>query len=105
MSKGCNKYLNKMRKICSGYATIAVTVGEIEGAYTIFVAIRMVILVEETKLHVTLSKFKSIIDQLSEISGSHGGKYEDGCFLGCCAVQSGRKLPTFQRCLMPPSGR
>jgi hypothetical protein len=23
-----------------------------------------------------------------EISGSHGGEYEDGCLLGCCAVQS-----------------
>jgi hypothetical protein len=22
----------------------------------------------------------------SEISGSHGGEYEDGCLLGCCAV-------------------
>jgi hypothetical protein len=21
-----------------------------------------------------------------EISGSHGGEYEDGCLLGCCAV-------------------
>jgi hypothetical protein len=24
------------------------------------------------------------------------------CRLGCCAVQSGRCLPTFQRCLQPP---
>jgi hypothetical protein len=23
---------------------------------------------------------------LSEISGPHGGKYKDGCLLGCCAV-------------------
>jgi hypothetical protein len=23
---------------------------------------------------------------LSEISGSHGGEYEDGCLLGCFAV-------------------
>jgi hypothetical protein len=23
---------------------------------------------------------------LCEISGSHGGKYEDDCLLGCCAV-------------------
>jgi hypothetical protein len=22
----------------------------------------------------------------SEISGCHGGEYEDGCLLGCCAV-------------------
>jgi hypothetical protein len=32
----------------------------------------------------------------SEISGSHGGEYEDGCPLGCCAVLSGKSLPTFQ---------
>jgi hypothetical protein len=25
-----------------------------------------------------------------EISGSHGGEYEDDCLLGCCAVLSGR---------------
>jgi hypothetical protein len=25
-------------------------------------------------------------EQLSEISGSHGGEYEDGCLLGCFAV-------------------
>jgi hypothetical protein len=23
-----------------------------------------------------------------EISGSHGGEYEDGCLLGCCAASS-----------------
>jgi hypothetical protein len=38
-----------------------------------------------------------------EILGSHGGEYEDGCLLACCAVQSGRSLTTFQRCLLPPS--
>jgi hypothetical protein len=37
-----------------------------------------------------------------EISGSHG-EYEDSCLLGYCAVLSGRSLPTFQRCLLPPS--
>jgi hypothetical protein len=25
---------------------------------------------------------------------------EDGCLLGCCAVQSGTSLQTFQRCLL-----
>jgi hypothetical protein len=30
---------------------------------------------------------------------------EDGCLLGCCAVLSGRTLPTFHRCLLPPSSR
>jgi hypothetical protein len=41
---------------------------------------------------------------LCGISGSHGGKYEDGCLylLGCCAVQSDRIFPTFQRDLLPP---
>jgi hypothetical protein len=32
------------------------------------------------------------LDKPSEISGSHGGKYEDDCLLGCCVV--------FQRCLL-----
>jgi hypothetical protein len=27
---------------------------------------------------------------LSEISGFHGGEYEDDCLVGCFAVQSGR---------------
>jgi hypothetical protein len=30
-------------------------------------------------------------------------KRKDDCLLGCCAVQSGRSLPTLQRCLLPPS--
>jgi hypothetical protein len=38
-----------------------------------------------------------------EILGSHSGGYGDNCLLGCCAVQSGRSLPTFQRSLPPPS--
>jgi hypothetical protein len=25
-------------------------------------------------------------DALDDISGSHGGEYEDDCLLGCCAV-------------------
>jgi 5-methylcytosine-specific restriction endonuclease McrBC GTP-binding regulatory subunit McrB len=33
--------------------------------------------------------------KISEISGSHGGEYEDGCLLGCVAPCS----------LPPPSGR
>jgi hypothetical protein len=28
---------------------------------------------------------------------------EDDCLSGCCAVKSGRSLPTFQRSLLPPS--
>jgi hypothetical protein len=31
----------------------------------------------------------------SEISGSDGGEYEDGCLLGCCAVYSDESSPTF----------
>jgi hypothetical protein len=34
-------------------------------------------------------------------TGSH--IKEDGCPLGCSAVQSGRSLPTFHRSLLPPS--
>jgi hypothetical protein len=29
--------------------------------------------------------------------------FEDNCLLGCCAMYSVRNLPTFQRCLLPPS--
>jgi hypothetical protein len=29
---------------------------------------------------------KNADSSLIEISGSHGGEYEDGCLLGCCAV-------------------
>jgi hypothetical protein len=36
--------------------------------------------------------FQRCLGLLGEISGSHGGKYEDGCLLGCCAMQSGRSL-------------
>jgi hypothetical protein len=36
-----------------------------------------------------------------EISDSCGGGYEDDWLLGCCAVLSGRSLPTFQRSLLP----
>jgi hypothetical protein len=35
----------------------------------------------------------------SRIRGSHGGDYEDGCFLCCSAVQTGMSLPTFKRSL------
>jgi hypothetical protein len=42
---------------------------------------------------------------LNEISGSHDDEYEDDCLLGCCTVLSGRILPMFQRCLLPPSSR
>jgi hypothetical protein len=37
-----------------------------------------------------------------EILCSHGGDYEDGCLLGCCAMLSGRSSLTFQRCLLLP---
>jgi hypothetical protein len=38
-----------------------------------------------------------------EITGFHGGEYEDDSLLGYCAVQSIRSWPTFQRCILPPS--
>jgi hypothetical protein len=40
---------------------------------------------------------------LCEISGSHGGEYEDQGLLGCTVVFSNRCRPTFQRCVLPPS--
>jgi hypothetical protein len=39
--------------------------------------------------------------KLGEISGSHGGEYEDECLTGYCAMQPG--ITTFQRSLLPPS--
>jgi hypothetical protein len=52
MSKECNKYLNKERKICFGHVTIAVVLMRaIRTAYKIFVRIRLVIREEETKFH------------------------------------------------------
>jgi hypothetical protein len=35
--------------------------------------------------HITIGSIDAII-KLSEISGSHGGEYEDCCLLGCSAV-------------------
>jgi hypothetical protein len=43
------------------------------------------------------------VQDLADVSGSYGSDYEDDCILGCCAMWSGRSLPTFQRCLLPPS--
>jgi hypothetical protein len=34
------------------------------------------------------------------VSGSRGSEYDDDCLLGCCAVSSGRILPTFQRAII-----
>jgi hypothetical protein len=42
---------------------------------------------------------------MSDISDFHHGEYEDGCFLGCCAMLSGRRLLTFQRFFLRPSSR
>jgi hypothetical protein len=35
-----------------------------------------------------------------EISGYRSVEYEDDWLLGCCAVWSGRRLPTFQKCFI-----
>jgi hypothetical protein len=39
----------------------------------------------------------------SEISGSQGGECEEGCLLRCRAVQSNKRVPTFQSCFQSPS--
>jgi hypothetical protein len=46
---------------------------------------------------------------LKEISGFHGSEYDDDdddddddSFLGYGVAKSGRSIPTFQRCEMPP---
>jgi hypothetical protein len=38
-----------------------------------------------------------------EISGSHGGEYEDGCLLGCCGMWTGMSLLMFETCLLLPA--
>jgi hypothetical protein len=47
--------------------------------------------------------WRTWMNKLCEIWVSHGSKYENGCFLGCCAVYSRRNSTVFQRCLLPPS--
>jgi hypothetical protein len=42
-------------------------------------------------------------DYTEDVDGTFLRNNEDGCLLGCSAVQSGRSLPTFQRSLLPPS--
>jgi hypothetical protein len=39
----------------------------------------------------------------SHMSRETSGSCEDGCLLDCCAALSRRNLPTFHRCLLPPS--
>jgi hypothetical protein len=42
----------------------------------------------KTELFVNAIELKKVIfgTMVNEISGSHGGEYEDGCLVGCCAV-------------------
>jgi hypothetical protein len=49
--------------------------------------------------------FIDVHRKVHEISSSHGGEYADGCLLGCCTASYGTRLPTFQRCFLPPSSR
>jgi hypothetical protein len=46
-----------------------------------------------------VDRFSINFPDFCEVLCSHGGEYEDGCFLGCCGVWSGGRLPTFQKCL------
>jgi hypothetical protein len=57
------------------------------------------------KVHYISHKSPLLVSSVSQInllefSGSHGSENEDGCPLGCCTVQSGSSLPTFQRRLL-----
>jgi hypothetical protein len=45
-----------------------------------------IFIVLETIAHGYAKASDKIKSQRSEISGSHGGEYEDGCLLGCYAV-------------------
>jgi hypothetical protein len=42
-------------------------------------------------------------DIQSDVSRTYGDESKGGCHPGCCAVLFGRRLTTFQRCLLPPS--
>jgi hypothetical protein len=53
---------------------------------------------ERKQIYVTENT--EILSNLCKISGSHGGEYQDGCLLGCWAMQSGRNWPKFQTCLL-----
>jgi hypothetical protein len=76
---------------------------KVEYFYKIIVRVR-IMLTDTTVLLHRSSPFRHKHQlELSRIWGYHGGEYEDGCLLGCSAVQSGRSLPTFQRSLLPPS--
>jgi hypothetical protein len=44
-----------------------------------------------------------VFEPLSLVEEIESWLYAHGCLLGYCAVQSGRSLLTFRRCLLPPS--
>jgi hypothetical protein len=51
-----------------------------------------------------LSEYKAPLTiSTSRVLWQHAYSDEDDCLLGCYAVQSGRNLPTLQRCLLPPT--
>jgi hypothetical protein len=56
--------------------------------------------------NITIIQYVGTMKSLICIGISAGGltvlRLLDGCLVGCCAVQSGRSLPTFQRYLLPP---
>jgi hypothetical protein len=43
-----------------------------------------------------------LVDQICGICDQMRSRGEDGCLLVCCALQSGRSLQTFQKCLLVP---
>jgi hypothetical protein len=42
-------------------------------------------------------------NDMNQLNDANSKDFEDGCLLGCSAMQSGRSVPTFQRSLLPPS--
>jgi hypothetical protein len=54
-------------------------------------------------LHVRTTQSDTNMWKMVRFQLYYDEEYEDGCFLGCCAVQSGRQWPTFQRWSLPPS--
>jgi hypothetical protein len=54
--------------------------------------------------HVSICfKSENTVANLLELIPHKQANSKEDCILGYCAVWSGRSLPTFQRCLLPPS--
>jgi hypothetical protein len=54
--------------------------------FTVYSTVQLVSIMLFNELSQMLFRIASDGIVISEVSGSHGGEYEDDCVLGCCAV-------------------